>query len=466
MTTATQTGTYDLAAAALGILDERLAKLAKRAGRLGVAPMRREVVREFTVEHPVMRERPDGGQEDTGLKRLEQRVEVRLVGEPPRLAGWVFLAALDHTDAGTIIRGVPGREDQVPVRYRSAVATCDHCRTARPRRDTYVVQHLSTGEVRQVGSSCLADFLGHANPMAAVWWFQAAARLIADLDDEDGEYRTRVEYGWGLEEVLATAAAVIRGHGWVSRRKEEESHGAKVATVEIVRQVLYGTARPRYAWSVDTDARPTDQDRRVAAEARRWVAAELEPTSTYQHNLKTLAQLDVIVDRQFGLAASMLAAWRQEQGRRVERAAAAASRHVGQVGRRQAFTGLTVRHLREQASSGGGYHAAPVTYRYTFADPDGNLLVWYASNPLRDPAGDQRVVEPGHVIDLTATVKAHELRLPDRGPRYRLQGDGELWTVDRYASVRTDLTVQQVLDGGGIAETIVTRGRVHRVTAR
>jgi hypothetical protein len=459
----TQADTYNLAAAALEILDERLAKLAERADRLGVAPMRREVVREFTVEHPVMRERADGRLEDTGLKRLEPRVEVRLVGEPPRLAGWAFLAALEHTDAGTIIRGVPGLQDQVPVQYRTAAAACDHCRTTRPRRDTYVVAAATTGETRQVGSSCLADFLGHANPMAAVWWFQAASRLIADLEDEEGDYHTRVEYGWGLEDVLATAAAVIRGHGWVSRREEEESAGTKVATVEIVRQVLYGTARPRYAWSVAAEARPTDQDRQMAAEARRWVAEELQPTSTYQHNLKTLAQLEVIVDRQFGLTVSMLAIWRQEQARRVERAAQATSRHVGEVGRRQVFTGLTVQHMREQASRAHGYHAAPVTYRYTFIDPAGNLLVWYASNLLHHPAGDQRTVEPGDVVDLRATVKGHELRLPDRGPRYRLRDGGQVWTADRFGPVHTDLTVQQVLDAGGIAETIITRGRVERV---
>ena len=43
-------------------------------------------------------------------------------------------------------------------------AWCEHCGLRRRRKATFVVVHVDSGELRQVGSGCLRDFLGGHDP--------------------------------------------------------------------------------------------------------------------------------------------------------------------------------------------------------------------------------------------------------------------------------------------------------------
>ncbi len=46
---------------------------------------------------------------------------------------------------------------------------CDYCKKDWiVRRDTYIVKN-DKGEIRQIGSNCLSDFLGHPNPTRIAW---------------------------------------------------------------------------------------------------------------------------------------------------------------------------------------------------------------------------------------------------------------------------------------------------------
>ena len=54
------------------------------------------------------------------------------------------------------MRSVPGVELDG---WRPEVSECDHCGTTRRRSATYLVEH-EDGSRKQVGSSCMADFLG------------------------------------------------------------------------------------------------------------------------------------------------------------------------------------------------------------------------------------------------------------------------------------------------------------------
>ena len=94
------------------------------------------------------------------------RFETTVTGEAPCYGGWRFLAALDATPAADgavnwIVRCAPGVDDDALNRGQLRQGACDHCETVRPgRRHLYAVQHTDTGELRQVGSTCIKDFLG------------------------------------------------------------------------------------------------------------------------------------------------------------------------------------------------------------------------------------------------------------------------------------------------------------------
>ena len=95
-----------------------------------------------------------------GLQITEHGFDVTITGEPPRYRGWRFVAAVDAVDGGTVLRYPPGSTATV-ANDQVRAGECDHCQTTRARRSTVLVAHDDTGQLLQVGRSCLKDFLGH-----------------------------------------------------------------------------------------------------------------------------------------------------------------------------------------------------------------------------------------------------------------------------------------------------------------
>jgi hypothetical protein len=119
-------------------LQKRIGRLARRAQRLGTAPL-------------ALRECGEDGGEDT---------LVVLEGEPPSLAGWTLAAVVDHRHGEPRLRVTSSAAAPALDPRRFCEPRCDHCRLRRRRAATFVVWHAATGRVRQVGTGCLRDFLG------------------------------------------------------------------------------------------------------------------------------------------------------------------------------------------------------------------------------------------------------------------------------------------------------------------
>src|SRR5260370_41641212 len=88
-----------------------------------------------------------------------------VVGVCPRVNGWGFAATINHEDGGNILRVAPGFEVSLPLQYRPAGTSCEHCHTDPHRNYTYVLRHES-GSWKQVGRNCPADFLRFGAPAA------------------------------------------------------------------------------------------------------------------------------------------------------------------------------------------------------------------------------------------------------------------------------------------------------------
>lgn len=72
---------------------------------------------------------------------------------------WEFVATLDMRESGNVIRRY-NTEVELPEYYKTSPNVCDHCRTARDRKNLYVVRNLETGEFKQVGGNCLMSYSG------------------------------------------------------------------------------------------------------------------------------------------------------------------------------------------------------------------------------------------------------------------------------------------------------------------
>lgn len=381
-------------------LAERVAALNKRAAKLGVAPVvldsigREETLlycwadraERLTPEHP--EDRPS---------RVRVTILVRVTGETPKLAGWAFLATLDHaSEAGVVLRVVPGAE--VPESYRTALPLCDHCRTIRNRRETFVVRH-EDGTLKQVGRDCLVDFLGGADPKVVAAWCELLGAFRADLGASEDE-------GWGgggggaayfyLPEYLAMVAATIEKEGWVSRTAARAGAGGATAD-----SALGWLIPPLGGWTAgDLKRRPevTDAHRDLATRAIDWTAGlrEAKPAlSDYEHNLVVVCGTQALTPKNAGIAASVIPAYKREVEREIlgRRRAAAGAAFVGTIGARAEFTVEVVNVIEYEGNFG-------VTRIHKMLDDAGNALVWFASR-----AGG---LAQGRRYRIKATVKAHE----------------------------------------------------------
>jgi hypothetical protein len=373
------TKTYTIPSRNFGDFEHRIGKLAKRAAKLGVGAI------SYSAEEC---ERLD---KETG--RVYVFYKVTLTGATPKIAGWMFVATLQHAgEAGNILRAVPGAE--VPESFRTADPNCDHCKAARFRRETFLVRS-EAGELKQVGRQCVADFLGHADPqrIASLCEIWAEIGTLCEDAENDG-------YGgggggiqrWDLLRFLACTACAIRNFGWISRSKARLEFGT-TATSDWAARIMSPT--PSEASKLP---KLTPEDSIEADAALAWFESEIAPKEAktdYEHNLAVIARLSSIDVKAFGLAASLIMIHRRAIGARLElERRAAVSQHFGEVSKRATFT-LTVTMIREFPSNFG------VTILHKFLDDKGNEAVWFSSRER---------LKQGSTYTVKATVKKHDTR--------------------------------------------------------
>lgn len=348
---------------------KRIAKLNKRAEKLG-CPL-------ITISEVDILKQEKAVGSGTAINVYHV---ISISGETPKLAGWNFVATVEPGPDGNIIRSVPGIE--VPEKYRTSPPECDHCHTARRRKEVFLVRNES-GEYRQVGRQCLADFLGHTDPRNIAEYFrilQEAEEAALEYGAWDGQSNT-----WGLKGYLTYVAGCIRQWGWVSRTRARDDYRL-LATAD---EAWYNMVK---AQGPQRNFRPTPEDEALAEEVLKWGKglAQQKDLSEYLWNLRTIALSEVVTPKTAGLAASMVVAYTTEKNKAVE---AKTSEYFGQVGQRGEFL-LTVTEDRRLESIYG------LTILYKFVDSAGNMAVWFASNGVE--------LKVGQTYRVRATVKAHE----------------------------------------------------------
>jgi len=248
--------------------------------------------------------------------------------------GWHFLATIVHTQEGNIIRSVPGY--QVSADYRDKAPVCDHCKQARMRRDTYVVQH-DDGRTMQVGSTCMHEFLTTDPTRLTI-----AARLLFDafaLCESAKDRRLLggsgavVPFRIDLDEYLANVAAVVLREGrYVTR-------AMATVTQKSTASAAYDRMLQVHPYLVDFYP-ISDAARKLANDARNWVLKTFSPVigfddddippamalkaavmntmtgvnrelSDFEHNLLSCARADAIEPRLVGIAAYIIEAFRR-----------------------------------------------------------------------------------------------------------------------------------------------------------
>jgi hypothetical protein len=384
-------GKYWVLSRDLPVMEKKLEKLNRRAAKLKMPPVELKV-----LGKRVARERgEDGRPYDV------ERAQVELVGAAPKLKGWTFVARIVHGEGGNMIMGVP--DEETPTKYRTAPPACDHCRSNRNRKDTFVVRGDS-GEHKQIGTNCLRDFLGTEDPAAYVLYFSELKSLVDDMDggleERGGRRSAEVE----TVDFLATSIAVARKLGFVSRRAADERN--LPTTSSQVMRYFFSDAE-EFKKEVDSARRPDDRERaeKMIAWARSLKDAGEEGVEQYLWNLSVAAEGLTVDSRSAGLMASLPSAYDRAMGvsssRPAKEAPPAPTLKAGDK-----FEGvLTVEKVRSWSTDYG------VTTLHVMKDDEGRSYKWKASKESLDEGsrvrikGSVKAVEPDRYNNNIPTVE-------------------------------------------------------------
>lgn len=330
-----------------------------------------------------------------GISVTRSGYRVRITGTPPQYAGWRLLAAVDtlQDEAGRplfVLRCAPGVDDESVDRGALVPGQCDHCRTTRAnRRRLFLVQQEQSGECRQVGASCLKDFLGHSMVPA----FISTEELQDQLLLAGGSSAVPA---WPVDEVLTMAEAVVKHTGGYV---PVGSFGR--ATKGVVEIALCG--RDDLARELRSQLAPLMAE---AAERAVVVKATLLEAFTephgYEANLRAVLSAEFATPRELGLLASATAAYRRLVARDEAREARRQEREstpnawLGQEGEKIAVQG----HLTTAMTIDG--YAYGTTQRLLVLRTEGGVvkMITAASWAYDVEAGDQ--------VAVSGTVKAHD----------------------------------------------------------
>lgn len=307
--------------------------------------------------------------------------------------GWEFVAKVQHTENGNIITGV-GIE--VPEKYYTSKPVCEHCNSKRTRKYTYIVRNTETGEFKQVGKSCLKDFVGGYDIEWVAQYISMFEELIVGEAPMLGSsYKTYIE----TEEYLRYAAETIKHFGFhKSELRECSTFSKALAYYNVDCGNFTGKMAEPYREEmvkVNFDAN-SECAKQTVAEAVQWIQ-EQDEQNNYYHNLKVAVASQYIVGNVYGILASLIATYNKAMEIKVKREKAVESevnsQYVGELKQRITVTIKSIKCVTSWDTDFG------YTYIYKIIGQDGNTYTWKTGKEIN---------EEGIIgWSITGTVKAH-----------------------------------------------------------
>ena len=298
--------------------------------------------------------------------------------------GWRFAASLEYTDKGNIISGTG--EIEIPERYYHCAPWCEHCKTARDRRYSYIVFNEESGEFKQVGKSCLKDFTGGLSA-EYVANFESFLKEIEEASEFESFGGTGVAY-FNVKEFMEAVAETIRVFGYCKR------DGMNISTADRAEEIYReanGMRITKAAYERVLDAKDRGLNLKNAESiefantVREWILGN-EREDNYFHNLKVACGLEYGDYKVLGLLASAFPTYNRElefeaekrAREAAEKEAAARAEWMGKVGDKVSFKIADFKIISSWETQWG------LTCVYKFVDEKGLEATWKTSNWVND----------------------------------------------------------------------------------
>lgn len=366
-------------------LEATISKLNKRCEKLGlplisVTRTGKQETREFEwVSAGFI-----GGEYSERTRRsLVLAVEVTISGESPVIAGWEFAAKIETIETGiNIIKVSPKFEQTIPMGYRSCAKGCDHCNQERKRNETFVLFNASRGEFKQVGRSCIKDFLGHENIHFTA---DAASALyewtkVFDLDGAfEGVDGSKIKPVFKVLDVLTIASSLVAAHGYISVEKARNASSYLSTTGQDTLDALFAINDPYQDEKVRAHALSlldNEESKQKAERVLEWaLALGRDNASQYLANIAALAECEAVSPKNIGILASSVAAYHRDIEKKAQEAnqPKKSNEFIGNIGEKIEARLKLMKLIGVSTQFGDSTIAL-------FEDTEGNSVKWFTSS--------------------------------------------------------------------------------------
>lgn len=220
-----------------------------------------------------------------------------------KINDWEFLATIEHTENGNIIRQY-NRDVNVPEYYRNVKPTCEHCKSDRYRKDTYLVYNKITQDIKQVGKSCLRDFTNGLSAEMVATYLQ----YFASCEKSEGiDYLSLGARYFDVKNYILNTIEVVKRAGFVSKQKAMDERLQSTASL------TWKCMRPKNKYDreeiekigfiLDNPENISDVENML-----NWIKTA-DNTSDYIYNLQIACSLEYAEYRNMGIIASLPSAY-------------------------------------------------------------------------------------------------------------------------------------------------------------
>lgn len=312
--------------------------------------------------------------------------------------GWEYVATIEHTEKGNIIKTHEGAE--IPSRYFEGAPVCEHCNSKRARAATYLVRNTETNEFKQVGKSCLKDF---TNGLSAEYVTQYISFFDELIKGEAPSIGGRYTKYYEVQRYLRFVYECIEKFGYEKTDSGRPTSKRALNYLNLMdNDVHYMMAAEAKEWEAEMKEVNFNENSEAAVasvkEALQWINQLQVGENNYLHNLQVACSLDFIGVENLGIVASLVPTFNRdlEARARVEKARMAAldenfhlSEWVGTVGDR-----ITI-EVEEFVCLTSWETQYGITRVYKFVSKAGDVFTWKTGNYFED------------CKQLIGTVKAH-----------------------------------------------------------
>lgn len=393
--------TADVKASVFPILQQKIEKLNRRATKLGVPPITLTVTSE--------KQRPVKDYDGLNSNVTELYYEVKIAGQAPKLNGYKFMATIQHTENGNVIRTVPGEEGNEKIKdfYDAHPDYCDHCKKRRNRIDTFIVKD-EKGNLRQIGRNCLADFFRTTNPNQILWYFSMLdhfRKAVSDADEETSRRGIRGKISIDVASILRIGAAMVRTFGYVPSKDKATGDYNTHSTAQDVRTALFPPRIDKYTsdhtkavieLGKATSANSVD-DAQVEQIMAWWktIPEREKQNNEFMHNVEVLVSSANVSMQDIGYVVALFPMYYRTTAKAKEAGGVGQSNlHMGQVGQKLAPTKVKVAYTQLISGQYG------TTQMVRMQDAAGNAYTWFNNSSNR--------MEDGAEYTIVGTVKKHD----------------------------------------------------------